>query len=66
VADLYCHESKLAIELDGNFHTSSEAKEHDNTRTVLLNELGIRVLRFWNDEVMIDVSKVLQKIETYL
>ena len=66
VADFYCHESKLAIELDGNFHTSSEAKEYDNTRTVLLNEFGIRVLRFWNDEVMIDVSKVLQKIETYL
>ena len=66
VADFYCHESKLAIELDGNFHTSSEAKEYDNTRTALLNELGISVLRFWNEEVMHDVSKVLQKIESCL
>jgi very-short-patch-repair endonuclease len=62
VLDFYCHESKLAIELDGNFHTAAEVKEYDNSRTALLNESGITVLRFWNNEVMNDVSKVLQKI----
>src|SRR5688572_21338215 len=66
VADFYCHESKLVIELDGNHHTNAEVREYDNMRTTLLNELGIKVLRFWNEEIMNDVSKVLQKIESYL
>ena len=66
VADFYCHESKLVIELDGNFHTMQEAKEYDNLRTTILNEMGITVLRFWNIELINDPSKVLQKISNHL
>jgi very-short-patch-repair endonuclease len=66
VVDFYCHECKLAIELDGNHHNSQEAKEYDRARTVLLNECGVTVLRFWNEEVMKDAEKVLQKIGYYL
>jgi very-short-patch-repair endonuclease len=66
VVDFYCNEFKLAIELDGNFHTAAEAKEYDKSRTDLLNEIGIIVLRFWNEEVINDPSKVLQKISEYL
>jgi very-short-patch-repair endonuclease len=66
VADFYCHESKLVVELDGNFHNRTEVKEYDNTRTALLNELGISVLRFWNQEVLNDPEKVLLKISDYL
>jgi len=66
VADFYCNESKLAIELDGNFHTRPEAKEYDRARTALLQELGIVVLRFWNHEVMEDPEKVIMKISDYL
>ena len=66
VVDFYCNESKLAIELDGNYHREAEAKEYDNSRTVLLNEVGITVLRFWNEEVIIDPDKVLQKISGHL
>ena len=66
VLDFYCHESKLAIELDGHFHTQPEVKEYDNSRTALLNEIGITVLRFWNNEVINDPSKVLQKISDHL
>ena len=66
VADFYCNESKLVIELDGNFHTEAETKENDKSRTNLLNELGITVLRFWNEEVMKDTEKVIKKISEYL
>ena len=66
VVDFYCNESKLAVELDGNYHTATEAKEYDQARTALLQELGINVLRFWNHEVMEDVEKVIQKISDHL
>ena len=66
VVDFYCNEAKLAIELDGNFHTETEAKEYDKSRTALLNEIGITVLRFWNEEVINEPSKVLQRISDQL
>jgi len=66
VADFYCNESKLIIELDGNFHTVAETKESDKSRTNLLNELGITVLRFWNEEVIKDPGRVIKKISEYL
>jgi very-short-patch-repair endonuclease len=65
VVDFYCHECKLAIELDGNFHNEVEAREYDNPRTTLLNEIGVTVLRFWNEEVLNDSSGVLQKISDH-
>ncbi len=66
LVDFYCHECKIAIELDGNFHMEAEAKEYDNSRTTLLNEIGVTVLRFWNEEVINDASSVLQKISDHL
>jgi len=66
VADFYCNESKLVIELDGNYHTGAETKEYDKSRINLLNELGITVLRFWNEEVIKDPGKVIKKISGYL
>jgi very-short-patch-repair endonuclease len=66
VVDFYCNESKLAIELDGNFHTTQDAKEYDQIRTAELQELGIIVLRFWNQEVIDHPEKVIKKISDYL
>ena len=66
VADFYCKECKLAVELDGNFHVDVEAKEYDHSRTASLNELDITVLRFWNDEVLRQPDNVLKKIAEYL
>ena len=66
VLDFYCNECNLAVELDGNFHTQPETKEYDVSRTILLNERGITVLRFWNHEVLNEAEKVLQKISDYL
>src|SRR5258705_7758637 len=66
VADFYCHESKLIIELDGNYHKSAEAAEYDQLRTAQLNEAGITVLRFWNEEIMNDPERVLERISDLL
>ena len=66
VADFYCHECKLVIELDGYHHSDPQTKEYDASRTSLLNETGITVLRFWNSEVINNIEKVLQKISDYL
>ena len=62
VLDFYCHECKLAVELDGNIHTEIEQRQYDAARTNLLNEYGIKVIRFWNNEVMKKNKKVLEKI----
>jgi very-short-patch-repair endonuclease len=66
VADFYCNECKLAIELDGNVHVGRESKEDDRRRSSSLNELGITVLRFWNREVLKKPELVLRKIAEYL
>src|SRR5688500_5946222 len=51
IADFYCHEKRLVIEVDGSVHDSRDAKESDEGRTYELKELGITVLRFRNEEV---------------
>jgi very-short-patch-repair endonuclease len=66
IVDFYCHECKLSIELDGNFHRRKEQQEYDRSRTAVLNEIGITELRFWNEQVISDPEKVLLRISEYL
>jgi len=62
ILDFYCQETKLAIELDGGQHNSPEEMIYDQERTCYLSALGIRVLRFWNNEVLNNPEGVLQVI----
>ncbi len=62
VLDFYCHEARLAIELDGGQHNEPHEQERDATRTAFLKQQGIRVLRFWNHEVLQNTEGVLQAI----
>jgi very-short-patch-repair endonuclease len=68
IADFYCHEVKLIIELDGGIHDLSDYKEHDEGRTFELEASGIKIIRFKNDEVLHNIEEVLnhiiQRIET--
>ncbi|MDO4494001.1 MAG: endonuclease domain-containing protein [Clostridia bacterium] len=58
IADFYCAEAKLVVELDGSGHDTEEALRHDAERTEFLAGYGIRVLRISNTEVRRDFNAV--------
>ena len=62
IVDFYCDEARLVIELDGGGHNEPGQRDYDRQRTVALEELGLRVLRFWNDEVLLQTELVLAVI----
>jgi very-short-patch-repair endonuclease len=62
IVDFYCHEYKLAIEIDGEIHLKNEVIEYDDGRTHDIEKLGIKILRFTNNEVFIDLKKVIEEI----
>lgn len=62
IVDFVGLEKKLVIEVDGKYHNSSEQIEADKMRTQILEELGFKVIRFTNEEVLLDIDNVLKKI----
>jgi methionyl-tRNA synthetase len=60
ILDFYSHELKLAIELDGGQHQTTHS--HDDSRTQALTTLRIKVLRFWNNDVLSQTDSVLESI----
>ncbi|MCX2574801.1 endonuclease domain-containing protein [Pedobacter sandarakinus] len=66
IADFYCYEAKLVIEIDGGIHDQNENAEHDKNRTYELEELGITIIRFTNEMVNSNLDKVLSTIKSYL
>jgi len=59
ILDFYCPDKKLAVELDGGQHNQPENRDYDTVRSEYLNNLGIEVLRFWNNEVLLDIKSAL-------
>ena len=64
IADFYCHEVKLVIEIDGGIHLISENKEYDISRDIILNDFKIEILRFTNDEVLTETDLVIERIKS--
>ncbi len=62
IADFYCHEKLLVVEVDGGIHDEKDQKEYDQARTYQMNELGLRVIRFSNEEVWNEIEKVVEEI----
>ncbi len=60
IADFYCHEKKIVIEIDGSQHM--DAKEYDERRDQYFETFGFKVLRFWNNEINSNLEGVLLKI----
>src|SRR5687767_1170997 len=52
IADFFCLECNLVVEIDGDYHNEREQKEYDEGRTYELGELNIKVIRFANREVL--------------
>lgn len=66
IVDFYCAEKMLSIELDGGIHKNKEVVIYDKSRTEYLEQLGIKEIRFKNEEVLTNVFTVLEKIRTTL
>ncbi|MFC3551956.1 endonuclease domain-containing protein [Lysobacter cavernae] len=64
IVDFVCFVRRLVIEVDGSQHL--EAIGYDMARAGWLNAQGFRVLRFWNDEVLVRTELVLEAIWTTL
>ncbi len=60
VVDFLCDDAKLVIEVDGGQHDWNRAK--DEIRTRFIEQLGFRVIRYWNNEVLSNMDGVLQQI----
>lgn len=64
LVDFVCLQNRLVVELDGSQHL--EHSGYDRRRTDFLGNLGFRVLRFWNDDVILRTHSVLDEIAASL
>ena len=62
VVDFYCHSAKLVVELDGGIHKNAKVKENDANRQYELENFGLKVIRFSNDEVLQNIATTLNRI----
>lgn len=60
IVDFFCHEARLVVEVDGVSHDDRERNDADRTR--YLQALGLRVIRFSDDEVLNDLNNVVYRI----
>ena len=68
IVDFYCPKLKLAIEVDGTTHLDENENiiKYDKIRSKELKKIGIKVLRFWNDDVLNGLETVCGIIDNYL
>lgn len=66
IADFFCKELKLVIEVDGYTHSWPETIERDKRKTRVLKELGYRVLRFTDEEVLYHTESVRRLLELWI
>ncbi|MEI6048807.1 MAG: endonuclease domain-containing protein [Bacteroidota bacterium] len=61
IADFYCHEVRLVIEIDGEIH--NQQREYDDGRSAEMEKYSIKVIRFTNSEVENNIEEVIKNIE---
>ena len=64
IADFYCPKIKLIIEVDGNIHELPEYQSHDIGRSEILNDFGITVIRFTNEQIIKQTDSIVEEIKT--
>ena len=64
IVDFYCHQHLLIIEIDGGSH--NEKQEYDNERDKYFKSLGLNILHFKNEEIELNLNKVLKEIENFI
>ena len=63
IADFYCHAAKLIVELDGSQHYEEQGIERDKERTAILEQYGLKVIRFSNLEIKQNFQGVCTAID---
>ena len=63
IVDFYCKEVGLVIELDGLSHQSNEVMDLDERKQSYLESIGLKVIRFEDEDVMRDLPNVMRVIE---
>ena len=66
IVDFYCSKARLVVELDGSQHYDAAGLAYDACRTVYLESIGLKVLRFSNADVSQNLQGVCQQIDTEL
>lgn len=66
IADFYCFEKKIILEIDWNIHDLEEVYELDKVKEQLLNNLWYKVLRIRNEEILSNIDGVLERIRERL
>jgi very-short-patch-repair endonuclease len=66
VVDFYCSSRRLVIELGGDSHFHDAARSYDANRTKDLEQMGLRVLRFTNREVLENFESVCLMVKKIL
>jgi very-short-patch-repair endonuclease len=62
IVDFYCSKAQLVVEADGSGHAKKDQKEYDEERTAFLEGWGLKVLRFWNNEILENPEGVYKTI----
>lgn len=63
ILDFYCHGLKLAIEVDGSIHNENKIIQNDIERQRNLEAQGVKFIRFTNEEIMLNLEEVIEKID---
>ena len=66
IVDFYCHACKLVIEADGSIHNKQDVKEADHERQVSLENDGLQVIRFTNNDILNNTEHVIEQINIIL
>jgi type I restriction enzyme M protein len=62
ILDFYSHEGRLTIEADGGQHDDPAHHEYDTRRTEYLQREGIRILRFWDNDILRNTQAIKEEI----
>jgi very-short-patch-repair endonuclease len=66
IVDFFCHKLMLAIEVDGYTHDFKQTFAKDALKTQALNDIGIKILRFSDEEVFNNIEGVIETIKDYI
>ncbi|HHT9114862.1 MAG: HsdR family type I site-specific deoxyribonuclease [Planctomycetes bacterium] len=66
IADFYCHEKLLVVEIDGSIHIKEEVRKKDHKRDSYFQSLGLKVIRFSNETILNDPEKFLTDLAVFI